>query len=180
MPPNISAAVASALRAPPLPGSLNFPFQTPPGVLLTGTNPSTGAVSSPLSQLQVQLQTVQSPYPPPQYLKEYEALEKGSWNRILTLVEQAQAAQIKSVEAAQANMRADSQRGNYLGALVTTVAMGCALICALYGHPGVAGAFLSVPVMSVGRALIDSTRGRAASPPQPSQPAEQHPPDRRE
>ena len=91
------------------------------------------------------------------------------------MVEQLQVAQIQSVQTAQTNMLADSQRGNYLGAAVTVLAMGCALISALYGHPGVAGAFLSVPVMSVGKALIESAKARAA-PTQSPQSSEQQPP----
>lgn len=126
-------------------------------------------------QLQVQLQAFQSPYPPPQYVKEYEAIQAGSWNRILTMVEQAQAAQIETAKTAQANMRADAQRTHFLGAGVTVAAMIGAVICALFGQPWVAGAFLSVPVMSVGKALIESTKAPvnpplAQPPPQPPQP----------
>lgn len=126
-------------------------------------------------QLLLQLQAVQSPYPPPQHLKEYEAIQPGSWNRILTMVEQAHAAQIETAKTAQANMRIDAQRTHFLGAGVTVVAMIGATICALFGQPWVAGAFLSVPVMSVGKALIESTKASVNPPPVQSTQAAQKP-----
>lgn len=70
------------------------------------------------------------------------------------MVEQAWAAQVISGKCAEANVRAGSRRANYLAASVTLIAMGCALFCVLYGRPWVAGAFLSLPVMSVARALV--------------------------
>jgi uncharacterized membrane protein len=117
----------------------------------------------PSSQFVVQqVQTWQSPYPPPEHIKEYEAVLPGTFDRILKMAEQGQAAQIESVRTAQRNLLADSQRGNYLGFIITAAAMGCAMACVAYGAMWIAGLFLSVPVMSVGRALIESAKSRRA------------------
>ena len=46
----------------------------------------------PMSQFVVQqVQTWQSPYPPPEHIKEYEKILPGTFDRILKMAEQAQA-----------------------------------------------------------------------------------------
>jgi hypothetical protein len=141
-----------------------FPF--PPG----------GMAGVMAQQVQLQLQQWQSPYPPPQHVREYEAILPGTLDRIVKMVEAGQQAQIDTVATAQAHTHADSRRGNYLGFATTVIAMGCAVWCAKLGQPWVAGLLLSVPVMSVAKALIEGTRrGRptAAAPAPQTSPSSQ-------
>jgi uncharacterized membrane protein len=114
-----------------------------------------------------QIQVWQGPYPPPEALREYEKIQPGAFNRMLTMAEQAQTAQINSIQRAQENQRRDSRRGQWLGAGISVIAMGLAVYCAMNGQSVVGGLLLSVPVMAVGKALIEGVRGPRAQPPTP-------------
>lgn len=103
-----------------------------------------------------QMQSWQAPFPPPDALERYEKIVPGTWERLLKMAEQAQGAQIAAEERACNLERENSKRGHYLGFFATIMAMGSALTCVYAGHPVVASVFLSVPVMSVAKALIDS------------------------
>ena len=111
-----------------------------------------------------QVQQWQSPFPPPKDVKEYEAILPGAFDRMVTMVEQSQGAQIESERAEQESLRVSSMQGTLLGGLVTMGAMACSLVCVFRSAFWVAGAFLSVPVMSVAKAFIESTRSRAKLP----------------
>jgi uncharacterized membrane protein len=104
------------------------------------------------------IQTWQGPFPPPAAVREYEQILPGTWDRLLKMAEQAQAAQIATTNTAQEFARRDVKRGHWLGFVTTMAAMAGAILCALYGHGGVAGVFLSVPVMAVAKALIETAR----------------------
>lgn len=96
----------------------------------------------------------------------------GTFNRLLTMAEEAQRAQIQTVTRAQEFARRDTRRGQMLGFVVTLCAMGGAIWCALLHEPVVAGIFLGVPVMAVAKALIESTRKQLPSAPVQVQPSE--------
>lgn len=53
--------------------------------------------------------------------------------------------------------------GTLFGGLITIAAMACSLVCVFRDAFWVAGAFLSVPVMSVAKAFIESTRSPSHS-----------------
>ena len=112
-----------------------------------------------------QVQRWQSPFPAPEDIKEYEATLPGAFDRMVKMVEQSQGSQIDSERIAQKSLHVNSLVGTLLGGLVTIVAMACSLVCVFRGAFWVAGAFLSVPVMSVAKAFIDSARSRANSSP---------------
>jgi uncharacterized membrane protein len=155
-----AGSVANSIAGGPVHIQLSPPGSgAPAGILLNQP-----AFPPPSQFLVQQVQTWQSPYPPPEHIKEYEAALPGAFDRILKMAEQGQAAQIQSVRTAQRNLLADSQRGNYLGFIITAAAMGCSMVCVAYGAMWIAGLFLSVPVMSVGKALIESAKSRAESP----------------
>jgi uncharacterized membrane protein len=117
-----------------------------------------------------QVQLWQGPYPPPAAVREYEAILPGTFNRMVSMAEQAQAAQIATIRQAQNYTRRDARRGQLLGFAATLVAMGCAVWCVHAGAPWVAGLFLGVPVMAVVKSLIESAKKPAASPlPEPPQ-----------
>jgi uncharacterized membrane protein len=104
-------------------------------------------------------------FPPPEAVKAYEQILPGSFDRILKMAEKAQQDHSDTVRSAQKAISRDNSRGHWLGWLVSVIAMGCALYCAIAGLSGVAIIFLGVPVMGVGKALIDSVR----APPKPEQ-----------
>jgi uncharacterized membrane protein len=136
-----------------------------PGSLLGAANqpvfPSHGAHFVSIQQVQ----QWQWPIPPPEDIKEYEAILPGAFDRIMKMAEHALGAQIESGRTEQESLRINSIAGTLLGGLVTIVAMACSLVCVFRGAFWVAGAFLSVPVMSVAKAFIESTRSRANSSP---------------
>lgn len=121
-----------------------------------------------------QMQSWQGPFPPPEAIKQYELVLPGTFDRMLKMAEEAQQAQVATTFRAQEFARLDTRRGHWLGFAATVVAMLGAILCAYLRQPWVAGLFLSVPVMSVAKALIESKRAIApaivvqpAEPPKP-------------
>lgn len=109
----------------------------------------------------VQVMQWQSQYPPPAAVRAYEDVLPGSFNRILTLVEEGQKASISTATTVNKNIHSDARRGSWQGTMVTLVAMVFALICAYINQPVLGGVFLGVPVLSVARALIATSRGKS-------------------
>jgi uncharacterized membrane protein len=119
----------------------------------------------------------QGPYPPPEAVERYEHVLPGTFDRLITMAEQLQTAQISQSAKALEYAHADTNRGQWLGFATTGFAMVGAIICAKIGEPWVAGLFLSVPVMAVARALIETTKApsptdiiKAATQPHQAQP----------
>jgi uncharacterized membrane protein len=109
-------------------------------------------------QQRQEVQVWQGQFPPPDALERYEALLPGAFDRLMTMAEEAQAAGIEPNKQANAYFRADVRRAHWLGVGVTVLAMVGALIALRMGSPTVAGLFLSVTVISVARALVESIR----------------------
>jgi uncharacterized membrane protein len=107
--------------------------------------------------IQQQAQHWQGPYPPPEAVERYEAVLPGTLNRLITMAEQLQAAQVQQSATALEYTQRDTRRGHWLGFATTIAAMGGAIIALQY-NAWVAGAFLSVPVMAVAKALIETTK----------------------
>lgn len=137
-----SAGEAPSIPLPYLPGMI-----VPPGAAML---------------IAQQTQSWQGPYPPPEAAERFEALLPGTFNRIMTMAESAQAAQIIAVAKAQDYTRRDMRRGHILGFVSSAMAMGGSLVCLNWGYQVVAGLFLSVPVMAVAKALIEGTRSQVA------------------
>lgn len=100
----------------------------------------------------------QGHYPPPDAAERFERLAPGAFDRMLSMAERAQEAQLASLADVNRNIREDARRGALLGTAVTLASMLGAGVCACIGQPWVAGAFLGVPVLSVARSLIETTR----------------------
>jgi uncharacterized membrane protein len=107
-----------------------------------------------------EIQMWQAPFPPPQAVCEYEAILPGTWNRMLEMAEEAQAAEILTVRNAQEYFRRDTKRGHVLGIVAMLAAMSCAIYCVAMKQPWVAVAFLSVTVMAVAKSLVETARSR--------------------
>lgn len=134
----------------PLPGTVPvFPGLTP-GVQFNLPLPAT---------IVQQTQVWQGQFPPPDAVRAYEDIMPGTFDRLVTMAEQAQTAQIKSLDKAQDYLRSDVKRGQYLGFVVSVVAMGAGLYCVHIGQAFIAGIFLAMPVMAVAKALADGARG---------------------
>jgi uncharacterized membrane protein len=108
--------------------------------------------------LQQQVQVWQGQFPPPAAVREYNEILPDAFERMMRMAETAQQAQIDTVRDAQQLAGNDTKRGQWLGFAASLCAMGGALVCVFKGQPWVAGVFLSVPVMAVVRALIESAR----------------------
>ena len=110
-----------------------------------------------LSQTQT-VQLWQGQYPPPEAVEHYEKILPGSFDRMISMAERLQAAQIEESRRAHEYTHSDNKRGHYLGFSAAVIAMGFALGALALGNPWVAAAFISVPVMGVARALIESAK----------------------
>ena len=152
-----------AQQAAPQPG----PVQIPPQVLaqMMGQRvmlpPGFPMAVGGIPVAQAQLQVWQGQYPPPDAIERYEAVLSGSFDRMIVMAERLQAAQIAESSRVIDYTHAESRRGHWLGAGTMVVAMACALIALALGNGWVAGAFLTVPVMGVAKALVDSAKARA-------------------
>lgn len=89
-------------------------------------------------------------------MERYVAIQPDAFDRILTMAEQQQAANIAALHQAQRYQHRDTERGQWLGALTTFAAMAGAAYCGVAGSTAVAIALVAIPVMSVAKALIDS------------------------
>jgi uncharacterized membrane protein len=155
-------------------GRVGMPF---PSVLGAG-------VQFTLPGIIQQAQHWQGPYPPPDAIERYEAVLPGAFNRMIAMAEQLQAAQIEEARRVNEYTQRDSRRGLWLGWSTTVLAMIGAIGCLYFNSPWVAAAFLSVPVMAVARALVESAKSQspteiiraAAQTPTPSAPAAPVPP----
>ncbi|MEA3174031.1 MAG: putative rane protein [Gammaproteobacteria bacterium] len=117
--------------------------------------PGAPGAAARISQTITTQQVWQGPFPPPEAVAEYERVLPGCFNRLITMAEQAQTANTRSVERAQEFTRRDIRRGHILGAITTALAMVGCVVCVWLKQPWVAGLFLAVPVMAVARAFIE-------------------------
>ena len=111
-----------------------------------------------VAKASLQMVQWQGHYPPPDAAERFEKLHPGAFARMLTMAERAQEGQIASVTSVNENIRRDAHRGAVLGTAVTLASMVGAGFCAFIGQPWVAAAFLGVPVLSVARSLIETSR----------------------
>ena len=131
---------------------------------MIGPVPATGQMQS--VRIGVGLALHQSgAYPTEQVLDTLERHAPGAVARVITMSEKAQQAQIEATALAQEYTRTDTVRGSWQGTGVTVLAMTLAFICGLLGHDWLGAAFVSVPVLSVARALIAAARPRGNAPP---------------
>jgi uncharacterized membrane protein len=103
-------------------------------------------------------QSWQGPYPPPDAVERYEKIQPGVFDRIVSMAERMEAAQIEQSAAALKYQHEDSRRGQWLGFSVAAGAVVGAVIIGIVGNPWLAAAFLAVPVMGVAQALVESAR----------------------
>lgn len=120
-------------------------------------------VAVPQAQQQAQIQLWQGQFPPPDAVQKYEEVLSGSFNRMISMAENLQEAQIAEVKRAHDYTAIDTKRGHWLGFSVTAMSVVGAVVCAIVasvthesGPYWVAGLLVSVPVMSVAKALIES------------------------
>jgi uncharacterized membrane protein len=105
----------------------------------------------------------QGPYPPPEAVERYEQILPGAFNRMISMAEQLQNAQIEQAGRALSFTQLDTKRGHWLEFFLSILAMGGAIGCLALEYPWVAVAFLSLPVMAVARALVESAKSQSAT-----------------
>ncbi len=126
------------------------------------------------------MQSWQGPYPPPDAVERYEKILPGTFDRLIKMAEELQKAQIGEAREIRAMTHADQKRGSYLGFATTAVAMLGAVVSMYMGSTILGLAFLSVPVMAVAKALIESSRHPGEGPARRiSPPSQRRPPIRR-
>jgi uncharacterized membrane protein len=140
----------------------------------------------PGPQAQFSIQRWQGQFPPPEAVERYEKVLPGTFNRLIAMAETYQSAQIEETKRAQDYTQRDTRRGTWLGFLAMVAGIVGSVIMTVLHEPWVASLCLSVPVMGVAKALIDSARTKAAdgaarsvpdevAPSAPSPPANQSP-----
>jgi uncharacterized membrane protein len=143
--------------------------QIPPQILQllqSGTLPGGMAPRAiPLGAALQAQQTInwQGPYPPPDFVEHYEKILPGVFDRMITMAEELQAAQISESKRVQDYTFSEAKRGHWLGFLAAIAAMACAVGASVLHEPWVAVAFISVPVMGVAKALVDATKKSSPS-----------------
>ena len=113
----------------------------------------------PVQQIQ-QVQVWQGQFPPPDAIERYVAVQPDSFDRILTMAEKGQDATVVANMRAMELQASDTRRGQLLGSSVTIGAIIGAVILGAFGQQLIAGLLVSVPVLSVANALIDSETAR--------------------
>jgi uncharacterized membrane protein len=131
---------------------------------------------------QQSVQVWQGQFPPPEAVEKYEGVLPGSFDRMIKMAENLQAAQIEETRRAQEYTRDDSRRGHWLAFAAVALATVGAVVTATIGQPWVAAALVGIPVMGVAKALVDSVKrpspadivravGDGASVPEPPTPS---------
>ncbi len=113
-------------------------------------------------------QSWQGPYPPPDAIERYERALPGFFDRIVSMAERMEAAQIEQSASALEHQRQATRHGQDLGFVAAVAALTGALVCAFIGQPIIAGAFLTVPIMSVAIALVNSAKHSPPGSPAPT------------
>ena len=149
IPPEVWAQLMAGGIRPP--GLMGIGVGAPMPIFLPGAG---GAVA----QTQQIVQLWQGQYPPPEAIEHYERVLPGSFDRMIGMAERLQAAQIDESRRAHDYTHSDNRRGHWLGFFTAVFAMVCALGALALNYPWVSGVFISVPVMGVARALIESVR----------------------
>ena len=96
-------------------------------------------------------------------LKSWKELRRESRLRMLTMAEQAQAADIRNVQRKGEYLSRGFMRGQVFGFVAMLFAMGSALCCVRLNRPWVAAAFLSVTVMAAARSFFGSSNDRSGT-----------------
>lgn len=141
-------------------------------------HPSQVKVENTVRRQITQSQIWQGPFPPPEALERYERILPGAFNRILTMAENMESAQIKQSSDALSARGDDTQRGHWFGFLVGIAAFVGAIIVGLENHDWLAAAFLTVPVMGLAKSFVDSSRSEGKEPKEQTEPVKQGPPSK--
>jgi len=137
-------------------------FQVAPG--LQGPLTQMSPIQVGLSHPSILQQSWQAPYPPPEAVERYEKLLPGFLNRIVSMAERVEAAQIEQSAAAITFQHNATRRGQWLGFAVAIAALFGAAYCGYLGQPWLAACFVAVPVMGVATALVNSaSKGRSGT-----------------
>ena len=87
------------------------------------------------------MQSWQGPYPPPEAIERYEKSLPGTFDRILSMAERMEAAQIAQSADALRSQANDVRRAHYLGAGLGAFAIAGAIVMGFAGQPWLAAAF---------------------------------------
>lgn len=108
------------------------------------------------SSTQVKTQSFSGPIPPPSVLADYEDRFPGFAERILSMAErEAQTRhllEMKNAEIAETDIkdaRMETKRGQWMSFILTAIAFGAAVFCAVINQPWVAGIIAGATLVSV-------------------------------
>jgi uncharacterized membrane protein len=164
--PPLAPRPAAQAEPSPQPQPQPVTFSLPPSVLAQlFASAQRQALPYAAGLVQTQMQVWQSQYPPPDAAERFERILPGSFNRILGMAERLQEGQIEATERGQTYAMRDTRRAHWLGWSIAVLAMFGAVGCMLLNYPwGLAAVFLSVPVMGVAKALIETATSKLQSP----------------
>jgi uncharacterized membrane protein len=104
------------------------------------------------------MQFWQGQFPPPAAVESYERVLPGCFDRMMKMAEKQLENQAQQTTNALQFASNDTRRGHWLGFAGLVVAMIFAFICFWKGETTSGLAFLSVPVFTAVRALIESAK----------------------
>ena len=97
------------------------------------------------------------PLPPPDALDRFNQVVPNGAERIFKMAETEQAHRIAQETEMLRVTVAEARRGQYLGATISLLAVGGALVSVLIGaHWAVSVALVGVPLMGLAKAIVDS------------------------
>ena len=125
----------------------------------SGNNPDTVSQQHPHSvQHMDQHQVTQQwsgPLPPPAALEQFNQIIPGSAERILAMVEKEQEHRINTDKSALIATIADTQRGHYLGSLISLSSiLGCVYSVYIGASAIVSVALVGIPVLAMVKAIV--------------------------
>lgn len=119
-----------------------------------------------VTQVRVQQQSWEGPLPTPDALRAFNEIVPNGAERIFSMAEREQAHRIAIEDRGQLATIREMRWGQWLGALISLAAIvGAIYLSISTGAVAVPLALLSVPVMSVARALLQGRQRPIARPP---------------
>ena len=99
------------------------------------------------------------PLPPPAALEAFEQAHPGSAERIITMAEREQSAQIAMIQTEMKDERSATARGQWLGFLLPVLFGAGSVVTVFMGaHPGVSVALATVPAIAAITAIVQGRR----------------------
>ena len=107
-----------------------------------------------IEQQKLEIKSYSGPIPSPGQLREFEAILPGLANRLVTMAENQSAHRIETEKFVVNSQQRQSGVGQYLGFIISVLAICGGIYLAVNGHPGVGGTLTSGTVISLATIFV--------------------------